>query len=81
MERVLEELLWKSLLLHLDDVIAFLPDFNSHVERLDEVLRPFRTAGLKLKLNKCDVSQKEVRFLGHVVSEGVFQLTRIRLLQ
>ena len=72
MERVLQGLHWKTLLLYLVDVIVIAPDFNSHLQRLEEVLKRLRQAGLKLKPKKCELIQKEVKYLGHVVSaDGV----------
>ena len=72
MEKVLQGLHWKTLLLYLDDVIVIAPDFESHLERLEEVFKRLRGANLKLKPSKCELFKKEVRYLGHVVSsEGV----------
>ena len=72
MEQVLKGLQWKSLLLYLDDVIVFSPDFQTHMDRLGTVLARFRQANLKLKPSKCELLQERVRYLGHVVSrEGV----------
>ena len=72
MEQVLQGLHWQTVLLYLDDVIVIAPDFESHMERLTEVLRRLRQAGLKLKPSKCELLQKEVRYPGHIVSrEGV----------
>ena len=68
MEQVLHGLHWKSLLLYLDDVIVIAPDFQTHVQRLEEVLHRLRVAGLKLKPSKCELFKHEVRYLGHVVS-------------
>ena len=39
MERVLHGLHWKTLLLYLDDIIVIAPDFETHLQRLAEVLR------------------------------------------
>ena len=39
-----------------------------HLKRLEEVLLRIRAAKLKLCLDKCVVMQKEVTYLGHVVS-------------
>ena len=55
MEQVLQGLHWKSLLLHLDDVIVISPDFDSHLQRLEEVLVRLQHAGLKLKPSKCEL--------------------------
>ena len=68
MERVLHGLHWKSLLLYLDDIIVIAPDFNTHLQRLEEVLKRLQQAGLKLKPSKCELLQPEVRYLGHIVS-------------
>jgi hypothetical protein len=68
MEKVLHGLQWKTLLLYLDDVIVFSPDFQSHLERLQVVFDRFRMAKLKLKPSKCALLQQEVKYLGHVVS-------------
>ena len=70
MEKVLHGLHWKTLLLYLDDIIVISPDFESHVERLEEVLERLRRANLKLKPSKCELLKKEVKYLGHVVSAG-----------
>ena len=72
MEQVLHGLHWKTLLLYLDDVIVISPDFDSHLQRLEEVFSRLQDAGLKLKPTKCELLQDEVHYLGHVVSaEGV----------
>ena len=72
MEQVLRGLHWKTLLLYLDDIIVMAPDFQTHKQRLAEVLDRLRSAGLKLKPGKCYLFQKEVEYLGHRVSaEGI----------
>ena len=68
MEKALHRLHWKTLLLYLDDVIVISQDFESHLERLEEVLKKLRGANLKLKPSKCELFRTEVRYLGHVVS-------------
>ena len=70
MEQVLQGLHWKTLLLYLDDVIVIAPDFNTHIDRLQEVFERLRKAGLKLKPSKCELFQKAVKYLGHIVSES-----------
>ena len=68
MEQVLRGLHWKTALLYLDDVIVISPDFQSHLQRLEEVLQRLHQAGLKLKPQKCELLQERVRYLGHIVS-------------
>ena len=69
MEQVLQGLHWKTLLLYLDDIIVVAPDFQTHLQRLEEVLGRLQKAGLKLKPGKCELLQHMVRYLGHIVSE------------
>ena len=72
MEKVLTGLQWRTLLLYLDDVIVFGSSFQQHLERLEEVLKRFRHAGLKLKPSKCELLKPRVAYLGHVVGpDGV----------
>ena len=68
MEKVLKGLQWQTLLLYLDDIIVFSKDFESHLERLAEVCQRFRSARLKLRPEKCQLCQRKVQHLGHVVS-------------
>lgn len=69
MEAVLSGLQWKILLIYLDDIIIFGSSADEVVERLRIVLGRLRSAHLKLKPKKCHLFQKEVLYLGHVVSE------------
>ena len=72
MEKVLRGLHWETLLIYLDDVIIFAKDMSTHLQRLEEVLRRLKEAGLKLKPSKCQFFADSVNYLGHVVSrDGV----------
>ncbi len=68
MELVLRGLHWKVCLVYLDDVLVFSKTFSEHLISLEEVFSRFRSAGLKLKVNKCHFARSEVSYLGHVVS-------------
>jgi len=59
-------------LVYLDDIILFSKTVDEHLERLVTVLGRLRSAGLKLKPEKCSLMQRSVSFLGHIVSgEGI----------
>jgi len=59
-------------LVYLDDIIIFSRTIEEHLERLVRVLDRLRSAGLKLKPEKCSLFRRSVTFLGHVVSnEGI----------
>ena len=55
-------------MVYLDDIIAIAPDFDTHLQRLEEVLQRFKGTGPKLKFSKCELLQSRVRYLRHVVS-------------
>ena len=70
MEAIMGHMHWKQILVYLDDIIVFASDFETHMERLTEVLRRLRDAGLKINPKKCQFFRESVLYLGHVVSES-----------
>uniref|UniRef100_A0A5S6Q2I3 RNA-directed DNA polymerase n=2 Tax=Trichuris muris TaxID=70415 RepID=A0A5S6Q2I3_TRIMR len=69
MEHVLAGLKWNTCLVYLDDIIVFSRTAEEHVEHLSQVLNRLQKAGLKPNASKCKLFCKEVRYLGHIVSE------------
>ena len=69
MQQCLSNELTESLLIYLDDVIVYSPDFRSHLQHIENVFQRLAKHGLKLRLDKCRLFQREVKFLGHVVDE------------
>ena len=69
MLKILSGLTWKTCLVYLDDIIVHSKTFQGHLENLAEVLERLKQANLKLNPKKCRFFQKQVTFLGHVVSE------------
>ena len=70
MEQAFSGLYWKTCLIYLDDVISFARTLDEALSRLREIFDRLRTVNLKLGPKKCALFQKEVRYLGHVVSEN-----------
>lgn len=70
MERIFGDLSFQKLLLYLDDIIIFSSTFKDHLQRLEMVLSRLQERNLKLKFKKCQFFQKEVRYLGHIVSSN-----------
>ncbi|TPP57169.1 Retrovirus Pol polyprotein from transposon 17.6 [Fasciola gigantica] len=56
-------------LVYLDDIIVHSRNLDEHQANLREVFSRFRNLGLKLKPSKCHLLQREVIFLGHMISE------------
>lgn len=69
MERVLQDILSKICLVYLDNVIVFSETFEGMMENLRKVFLRLRSANLKLNPKKCSLFGREVKYLGHVVSE------------
>lgn len=69
LEDVLRGLQWEECLLYMDDIIVPGSIFAEALQRLKNIFERLRDANLKLKPSKCNLFQKSVKFLGHVVSE------------
>ena len=69
MEDVLRDLQWEDCLLYMDDIIVPGGDIKHTIARLERVFICLRQANLRLKPSKCTLIQRDVKFLGHVVSE------------
>jgi GR25 family glycosyltransferase involved in LPS biosynthesis len=68
MEMVLSGLTWVGALVFLEDVIIFSRTFEEHMTRLATVLERLAGANLKVHPHKCNLLQRPVTFLDHVVS-------------
>ena len=69
MERCMGELHLRECLIYLDDIIIFSKTFDEHLVRLENVFRQLEHHGLKLKGSKCEFFQRQVQYLGHIVSD------------
>jgi hypothetical protein len=70
---VLQELTWKECLAYLDDVVVLGRNFEDQIDNLRRVFLRFQKYNLKLKPNKCQLMQTEVKFLGKIISRnGMF---------
>ena len=55
-------------LAYIDDVIIHSPTIEDHIDHVEQVLRLHAKFGMKLRLNKCHMFQREVEYLGHLIS-------------
>ncbi|KAL1268751.1 hypothetical protein QQF64_034114 [Cirrhinus molitorella] len=72
MNSVLAGLIYKSCAVYLDDIVVASPMFEQHLADLKEVLARLESAGLSVKLEKCQFCRSELTFLGYnVTTNGV----------
>lgn len=55
---------------YLDDIAVFSRTIGDHSEHLRRVFATLEQAKLKVKLEKCQVACKTIRYLGHIVGSG-----------
>ncbi|XP_065368773.1 uncharacterized protein LOC135961204 [Calliphora vicina] len=58
---------------YLDDIVVLGGSLEEHMRNLKEVLRRLREARLKINDEKCKFFQKEIRYLGHLVTQNGIQ--------
>jgi len=68
MDEVFRGILWKFVMVYLDDIIVYSESFEEHLEHLHIVFDRLQAAGLKLNPEKCSFVKAELEFLGHIVS-------------
>ena len=73
MEACMGEMNLKECLIFLDDILIFSSDFDEHLKRLESVFSKLEKHNLKLKPSKCEFFMREVKYLGHIVSENGIQ--------
>ena len=69
MNSVLSGLLGKYVFCFLNGVVIASKDSQENFSVLSQVLSHFESASLKIKLSKCALLRKQVKFLGHMVDK------------
>jgi len=68
MERIFQDLVTKICLVYLDDIIVFGKTFEDMAENLKQIFIRFRKANLKINPKKCSLFERQVKYLGHVIT-------------
>jgi 8-oxo-dGTP pyrophosphatase MutT (NUDIX family) len=72
MNHVLHEVIGEICVVYLDDIIIYSKTKEQHLKDVRRVLELLHKAVLQIKLKKCKFFQKEIPFLGHIISkEGI----------
>ena len=54
---------------YLDDLIVSAANYETLLERLNKLFTHLKSVGIRLNLSKCNIGQRQVKFLGHIVSK------------
>ena len=65
--KVLSEMLFKSAIVYLDDILILSHNFNDHINHLRMLFNKFRDAKLRMNGKKCKFAVKQVKYLGHIL--------------
>lgn len=68
MQSILGSYMWNFCVCYIDDILVYSRSFDEHIKHLRMVLERLKEAGLLLKPSKCEFAQKQISFLGHIVS-------------
>lgn len=71
MDSLFGELRYNGVLVYLDDILVHGVTFTDVHEKLSRVFNIIDAAGLTLNLEKCQFFPKVLKYLGHVVKDGV----------
>ena len=69
MHQILEGLIFKGVVVYLDDILIYAECQEIHDRLLFEVFKRIQEAGLKINPEKCAFNKKVLNFIGHTVSE------------
>lgn len=69
----------KGVITHVDDVLVYASDAETHDKTLREVLARLNKEGITLNKNKCVIGVDKVSFLGHVISKSGVKIDPSRI--
>lgn len=72
LNKVLNDLIGKTVFVFIDDIIVFSKSTTSHILDLEEVFQRLSKANLKLSPKKCQLLTNEVEYLGHIIRPNGF---------
>ena len=55
---------------YFDDILVYSPDMETHLKHLDIVFTRLHDVNMKIKANECSFALEEVKYLGHIVTQG-----------
>jgi hypothetical protein len=59
---------------YIDDILTHSPSFEQHMQHLDTLLSILKKHNMTVKLSKCSFAKREVKFLGHIISQNEIKM-------
>src|SRR5271156_2911995 len=73
LQMALSEHTFKYCAAFIDDILVYNKNVDDHIECLDKIMNSLQKHGFKLNHKKCKIVQKQVKFLGHIISPNYFR--------
>ncbi|XP_030385488.1 uncharacterized protein LOC115632467 isoform X1 [Scaptodrosophila lebanonensis] len=73
MDKVIPPSLRNEVFVYLDDLLIVSNSFESHLKVLTQVAERIKSAGLTLNVEKSKFCMRSVKYLGHIIGEGVIR--------
>ena len=74
MDNIFADLLYKGVVVYLDDIMIYSRSMDEHEALVKEVLHRLRNHNLSANLSKCHFHKTSVDFLGHIISYNGVQM-------
>lgn len=68
MDNILRERIGMRCLVYMDEIIIYSTSLQEHLTNLHLILETLRKYNMKIQIDKCEFLQKQVAFLGHIVT-------------
>ena len=68
MTEIFSDLMYKGVLVFIDDILIYSTTWEKHLKLVDEVLKRLSEHNLQAKIGKCHFGAKETKYLGSVIS-------------
>uniref|UniRef100_A0A914PVH5 RNA-directed DNA polymerase n=1 Tax=Panagrolaimus davidi TaxID=227884 RepID=A0A914PVH5_9BILA len=71
-QRIMESfkrLISSAFFIYIDDVILASNSEEEHIRDIDQFLSVIEASGMKLKASKCHIAQRQIKYLGYIISE------------
>lgn len=70
MNSILADFLRKFVLVFFDDILIYSKSLEDHLQHLQKVFQKLKANRLLIKESKCSFGQKQVEYLGHIISHN-----------